>query len=75
MLAVSGPTQQGQWLKSLGIDQRATALIAASPKQANAIRAAHQRLTDPEEMGCLFQVMAATAIDWPEPEGFSYGEE
>lgn len=75
MLAVSGPAQQGQWLKSLGIDQRAAALIAASPKQADAIRAAHRRLTDPEEMGCLFQVMAATAIDWPEPEGFSYGEE
>tara|TARA_R100001244_G_scaffold47550_3_gene42321 strand:- start:65522 stop:66601 length:1080 start_codon:yes stop_codon:yes gene_type:complete len=75
LLAVSGPAQQGQWLKSLGIDQRAVALAAASPKQADTIRAAHQRLTDPEEMGCLFQVMAATAIDWPEPEGFSYGEE
>ncbi len=75
LLAVSGPAEQGQWLKSLGIDQRAAALIAASPKQADAIRAAHRRLTDPEEMGCLFQVMAATAIDWPEPEGFSYGDE
>lgn len=75
MLSVHGPTQQGQWLKSLGIDQRAAALIAASPKQADAIRAAHQRLTHPEEMGCLFQVMATTAIDWPQPEGFSYGEE
>ena len=71
MLSVHGPTQQGQWLKSLGIDQRAAALIAASPKQADAIRAAHQRLTHPEEMGCLFQVMATTAIDWPQPEGFS----
>ena len=74
MLAVHGPAEQGQWLKSLGIDQRANALIAATPKQAEAIRAAHQRLTDPDEMGCLFQVMAMTAIDWPEPEGFSYGE-
>jgi len=75
LLAVHGPTEQGQWLKSLGIDQRAAALIAASPKQADAIRAAHRRLTHAEEMGCLFRVMAATAIDWPEPEGFSYGEE
>lgn len=74
MLAVHGPAEQGQWLKALGIDQRAAALVAASPKQAEAIRAAHHRLTDPEEMGRLFQVMAATAIDWPEPEGFSYGE-
>jgi len=75
MLAVHGPAEQGQWLKSLGIDQRATALIGATPKQAEAIRAAHQRLTHPDEMGCLFQVMAMTAIDWPEPEGFSYGEQ
>lgn len=75
LLAVSGPAQQGQWLKSLGIDQRAEALAAASPKQADAIRAALHRLTGPEEMGCLFQVMAVTAIDWPQPEGFSYGEE
>ena len=75
LLAVHGPTEQGQWLKSLGIDQRAEALMAASPKQADTIRAAHQRLTHAEEMGCLFRVMAATAIGWPEPEGFSYGEE
>lgn len=75
LLAVHGPAEQGQWLKSLGIDQRAAALIAASPKEADTIRAAHQRLTDIEEMGRLFRVMAATAIDWPAPEGFSYGEE
>lgn len=75
MLAVHGPAEQGQWLKSLGIDQRAEALIAATPKQADNIRAAHQRLTGADEMGCLFRVMAATPIDWPEPEGFSYGEE
>lgn len=75
LLAVHGPAEQGQWLKSLGIDQRAAALIAASPKEADMIRAAHQRLTDIDEMGRLFRVMAATAIDWPEPEGFSYGED
>ena len=75
LLAVHGPAEQGQWLKSLGIDQRAKALINATPKQADNIRAAHQRLTHADEMGCLFRVMAATPIDWPEPEGFSYGEE
>lgn len=75
MLAVHGPAEQGQWLKSLGIDQRAEALMAAAPKEADAIRSAHQRLTHAEEMGCLFRVMAVNAIDWPEPEGFSYGEE
>jgi NADH dehydrogenase [ubiquinone] 1 alpha subcomplex assembly factor 7 len=75
LLAVHGPAEQGQWLKSLGIDHRAEALIAASPRQADAIRAAHQRLTHVDEMGRLFQVMAATSIDWPEPEGFTYGRE
>ncbi|MEP3724803.1 MAG: class I SAM-dependent methyltransferase, partial [Parasphingorhabdus sp.] len=75
MLAVHGPAEQGQWLKSLGIDQRAETLMAAAPKEADAIRSAHQRLTHAEEMGCLFRVMAVNAIDWPEPEGFSYGEE
>lgn len=75
LLAVHGPVEQGQWLKSLGIDQRAAALIAASPKDADTIRAAHKRLTDIEEMGRLFRVLAATAIDWPEPEGFRYSEE
>jgi SAM-dependent MidA family methyltransferase len=72
---VHGPTEQGQWLKSLGVDQRAAALIAATPKEADTIRAAHRRLTHADEMGRLFRVMAATAIDWPEPEGFSYGGE
>lgn len=75
MLKIHGPSEQGQWLKSLGIDQRAEALMAAAPKETDVILAAHQRLTHVDEMGRLFRVMAATAIDWPEPEGFSYGEE
>jgi NADH dehydrogenase [ubiquinone] 1 alpha subcomplex assembly factor 7 len=75
MLKIHGPSEQGQWLKSLGIDQRAEALMAASPKEADTIAAAHQRLTHVDEMGRLFRVMSATSIDWPEPEGFSYGEE
>lgn len=75
MLKTHGPSEQGQWLKSLGIDQRAEALMAASPKEIDNILAAHQRLTHVDEMGRLFQVMAATSLDWPDPEGFSYGEE
>ncbi|WP_417608814.1 class I SAM-dependent methyltransferase [Parasphingorhabdus sp.] len=75
MLNVNGPVGQGQWLKALGIDQRATALTRASSEQAEMIQAAHHRLTHPDEMGSLFQVMATTAIDWPEPEGFSDKEE
>ena len=75
MLNIHGPSEQGQWLTSLGIDQRAEALMAASPKDTDSILAAHQRLTHVDEMGRLFRVMAATSIDWPKPEGFSYGED
>lgn len=74
LLSVHGPTEQGQWLKALGIDQRAKKLVESSPKQAEAIRAAHHRLTHLDEMGRLFRVMAATSMDWPEPEGFVYSE-
>ena len=73
LMSINGPAEQGQWLKSLGIDQRAVALIAASPNQENAIRSAKDRLTHIDEMGRLFRVMAATSMDWPEPEGFTYG--
>ncbi|GAA0463725.1 SAM-dependent methyltransferase [Parasphingorhabdus litoris] len=75
LLSVHGPAEQGQWLKALGIDQRAKKLAEAAPKQAEDIRAAHHRLTHVDEMGRLFRVMAATSIDWPEPEGFVYGED
>ncbi|WP_243457277.1 class I SAM-dependent methyltransferase [Parasphingorhabdus cellanae] len=72
LLSVHGPTEQGQWLKTLGIDQRAKKLAESRPDQAEEIRAAHHRLTHVEEMGRLFRVMAAISMDWPEPEGFVY---
>jgi SAM-dependent MidA family methyltransferase len=74
LLSVHGPVEQGQWLKALGIDQRAGKLAENSPGKAEDIRAAHRRLTHVDEMGRLFRVMAATSMDWPEPEGFVYGE-
>lgn len=74
LLSVHGPAEQGQWLKALGIDQRAKKLAEGSPKQADTIRAAHHRLTHLDEMGRLFRVMAAASMDWPEPEGFVYAD-
>lgn len=74
LLSIHGPAEQGQWLKALGIDARANSLAAAEPKQANNITAALHRLTHVDEMGRLFRVMAATALGWPDPEGFTYGE-
>ncbi len=75
LLDVHGPTEQGQWLKAIGIDQRANSLRELVPDQSEAIRAAHHRLTHIDEMGRLFRVMAATSMDWPEPEGFVYADD
>ena len=60
--AVSGPTGQGAFLKTLGIDARAAAL---GPNVA----ADRDRLVD--DMGALFKVIAIRAQDWPEPAGFA----
>ena len=64
---VHGPVEQGTWLKRLGIEARAAALLAnATESQRPDIAAALQRLTGtgPNQMGSLFKVIAfsATAI-------------
>jgi len=69
-LKVSGPCSQRDFLITLGIDQRALALLESSPELEDDIRAAHHRLTDASEMGALFKVMAVTPNNWPDPEGF-----
>ena len=74
LLSVHGPVDQGQWLKALGIDQRMAKLAQNSPDKAEAVRTAHRRLTNVDEMGRLFRVMAACAMDWPDPEGFGSGK-
>lgn len=59
---VRGPVPQGAFLERLGIGERAEALLAdASPEQAEDIRTAHKRLTDADDMGLLFKVLAITA--------------
>ena len=69
-LTVAGPTTQGVWLSSLGIDQRAQALADAHPDRATEISDARNRLVRRESMGALFKVMAIFAHGWPPPEGF-----
>lgn len=69
--AVHGPAPQGAWLEALGIRARADALSrCATPSQAAAIEAALTRLTAPEAMGTLFQVMALTPATMPASAGF-----
>ena len=54
-----GPLGQGEFLRRLGIAQRAARLRAnATPQQAADIVAALTRLTAPDQMGELFKVLA-----------------
>ncbi|MCW1429026.1 class I SAM-dependent methyltransferase [Novosphingobium sp. JCM 18896] len=65
-----GTTEQGAWLRALGIEARAAALSRAAPAQAEAIAIARDRLTTPDQMGALFKVMGLAAPGWPDGAGF-----
>ena len=65
-----GPAAQGDWLRALGIEARATALARARPDRAAALSAGLERLTGPGKMGTLFKVMALTGPGGPLPAGF-----
>ena len=69
-LRVSGPVGQGDFLRAMGIEARAQALARNAPDKAADVQAALRRLTDPQEMGELFRVLAISAADWPRPAGF-----
>jgi len=64
-------TTQGQFLKAMGIADRAEAL-SQDKKDATAqeINSAVHRLTDPGEMGTLFKAMAITKDGAQTPPGF-----
>ncbi len=65
-----GPRGQGEWLETMGIGLRAAALSKAAPSHAEEVAAARHRLTDSQQIGTLFKVMALVAPGWPEPAGF-----
>jgi len=69
-LLVSPFETQGVWLKRLGIEARAEALIAANPERASAIAEGLDRLTATAAMGELFKVVALHSPAWPQPAGF-----
>ena len=63
--------RSGAWLKRLGIVHRRDALTkSADDTQSRDIRSAYHRLTDENEMGSLFKVMALTQHGCPAPAGF-----
>ncbi|MES2914078.1 MAG: SAM-dependent methyltransferase [Pseudomonadota bacterium] len=65
-------TTQGEFLTRLGIEARAERLARNLTGAAlESHRAAHRRLTHPEEMGSLFKVLALTSAGAPQPPGFA----
>ena len=68
---VYGPVGQGAFLLALGIEMRAAALAqSATPKQAEDIEAALNRLIAPDQMGHLFKALALTSPGQATPPGF-----
>ena len=61
---------QGEWLKKLGIEARASMLERANPDRSADVRTALERLTADSQMGSLFKVIAVRSPDWPLPAGF-----
>lgn len=62
----TGPIPQGVFLETLGITARAQALAARMDGAAlEAHITAHRRLTHPDEMGSLFQVLGLTPANAP----------
>jgi len=67
-----GPVGQGDFLRALGIVQRADTLKArASAEQRQTIDAALQRLIGADQMGTLFRVLAVGDDRSAAPSGFS----
>ncbi len=66
-----GPVPQRKFLISLGILQRTEQLTRnAAPETVQTVFAATKRLIDPDEMGNLFKVLAATGPDALPPPAF-----
>lgn len=69
-LQVHGPITQGAFLRGLGIEVRADALIRANPSHTERLLRELKRLTDADEMGALFKVICLSSPDLPTPAGF-----
>ena len=67
-----GPAGQGDFLFRLGINERANVLLGAArnAEQRSAIASSLARLTEPEQMGRLFKVMALWHDDNLAVDGF-----
>ncbi|WP_425068356.1 class I SAM-dependent methyltransferase [Reyranella sp.] len=71
-VAAFGPVGQGEFLRRLGLPERAQALKrSAKAAQADAIDAASARLIAPDQMGTLFRVLALGDGKTAPPAGFT----
>jgi NADH dehydrogenase [ubiquinone] 1 alpha subcomplex assembly factor 7 len=69
--AVHGPVPQRDFLRGLGLDERAQILKRqATPEQRTQIETGHHRLTAEDQMGTLFQAMAFVPQGYGTPAGF-----
>ena len=69
-LQVHGPITQGAFLRALGIEVRAEALMRANSAHAERLTRELKRLTDAEQMGALFKVICLSSPNLPPPAGF-----
>lgn len=69
-LTIDGPVVQAQFLASLGIIERARALMTANPARANEIETAIARLIAVPGMGDRFKVMGWRTANLPQLPGF-----
>ncbi|HEY2446423.1 MAG TPA: SAM-dependent methyltransferase [Rhizomicrobium sp.] len=65
-----GPLSQGDFLRALGIEERAAELAARNPEHGTAIASAIDRLTGEAAMGKLFKAIAIVPRGAPAPPGF-----
>ena len=66
-----GAVSQGQFLRSLGINERIEVLSArATLYQLAQLKAGRDRLIENDQMGNLFKVMSIASPDLPPPSGF-----
>ena len=68
--AMTGLLTQGEFLRRLGVFERAAALSAARPDRADAIARQLARLVEPEQMGELFKACAVWEAGRPPPPAF-----
>jgi SAM-dependent MidA family methyltransferase len=69
-LVPAGPLAQAEFLGRLGIQERASRLMAANPAHAGALEWGVGRLLAPTGMGELFKAMTVSSADLPPPPPF-----